>query len=420
MIPRQLLNGAIAEEIQNWYSETLISRELRDTLSARYPVVSAKSMIISTLITVGSVMVGLGSLLFIASHWSEISVFGKLALILLSIVATNAAGWWFQFKKGNRPRLGEALFLLGSFFYGSGIWLISQIFNISGDIPQGLLLWSIGTSAVALATGSASLGIMSTALIGIWTMAQTEQIGYLPSLSAIANFILGTAASLAISYRLRSPWSLSSTLIGASFWLIFSSHLDEFGSFIWGIILFNLYLLHRNKWQLMAPPYQFIGVLPVLGSLLAFTFDYSRTFDLSPLTIGLIVSLLAICFATSAFVATANHTLKHVAIGTALVASSSLLIISLPAGASRAIVSNIIFISVTVSLLYVAVRDVRNAWLVNTTMFFLGIYILCRYCDTFFSIMDRSLFFLLGGTLLMIIGAIAERKRREFLEGLRV
>ncbi len=424
MIPKLLLNGAITEEIDNWYDLSIISKDLRDILVERYPVSSAKGMVISVLITVGSVMVGLGSLLFIASHWSQISVYGKLSLILLSLVITNAAGWWLKFKTGSRPRLGEALFLLGAFFYGSGIWLVSQIFNISGDLPQGLLLWSIGTSAVALATGSAILGVMSTILISSWTMSMSTSLGaqgnyYSISGPVIVGFVCGTLASLALSYRLRSPWSLANTLLGASAWLLSHSPLSEFGFLVWGTILFNLYLLHCTKWPLMAPPYLYIGVIPVLGSLLTLTFDQNTTLELSVNASALMVALLTISWATSLAIYTTDQALKNDAIFTGVVSSSALILGNLSAGLMRIFLSNSLFLAVAIGLLYLAIKKLRNVWLVNTTMVFLAIYILCRYFDTFFSIMDRSFFFLLGGTLLMIVGAIAERKRRELLEGLR-
>jgi len=54
--------------------------------------------------------------------------------------------------------------------------------------------------------------------------------------------------------------------------------------------------------------------------------------------------------------------------------------------------------------------------LVNLAVGFIVADICARYFDVFFSTMDRSLFFLLGGTCLMVIGAVAEKNRRRLLE----
>jgi len=134
-----LLNSFIVQEINGWRKENIVDSSLCDQLITRFPVNSIKDQIITVIVSLGALMVGLGSLLFIAAHWTEISVYGKLILIFMSIILSNAAGWWSQFGKSSRPKLGAAFFLLGCFFYGSGIWLVSQIVTISGDIATGLL-----------------------------------------------------------------------------------------------------------------------------------------------------------------------------------------------------------------------------------------------------------------------------------------
>ncbi len=418
--PNWLLNSAIVQEIQKWHDEKLIDAELYERLNARYPIASAKGRIITILITVGAVMVGLGSLLFIAAHWSEISVYGKLSLIFFSIITSHFAGWWFQFKKGNRPKLGAAFFLLGCFFYGSGIWLVSQIFNISGDYAQGLLLWSIGTTATALATGSGMLAVMSTLLIGSWAIANSGS-AYDASYSMFNIFtsLLGIVTSIYVSYRVKSPWALASSLVNTAMWLAVCSQLHEFGLIILGIAMFNGYLLHCSKWQFMANPYKYIAVCVTFSSLLALTYDKTDHIGGGAINMLLLAALLGV----SAITAYANYLLNKEmakeAVGSVLIAVFALLIGNLSAELLRIILSNALFLAAIFGILYLSINKLQNAWLLNSAMAFLVLYIFCRYFDTFFSIMDRSLFFVLGGILLMIIGAIAERKRRNLLEAMR-
>jgi uncharacterized membrane protein len=44
--------------------------------------------------------------------------------------------------------------------------------------------------------------------------------------------------------------------------------------------------------------------------------------------------------------------------------------------------------------------------------------IVARYFDMFFSTMDRSLFFVVGGFILLCAGSLAERNRRKLIEAI--
>ena len=52
-------------------------------------------------------------------------------------------------------------------------------------------------------------------------------------------------------------------------------------------------------------------------------------------------------------------------------------------------------------------------WLINVTLIFFLIFILIRYFDLSWKLLDRSLFFILGGVILLIIGFFMEQIRRK-------
>src|SRR5262249_40204570 len=122
---RQLVN-----EIGRWQAEKLIAPELAASLIARYPEPVTKNRLITILSMLGAILIGLGALLFIGSNWDHLGKIVKVGLIVTFILVAHVLGWQYRFEPGNRPRLGSAMFLLGSIFFGSGIWLISQIFNM--------------------------------------------------------------------------------------------------------------------------------------------------------------------------------------------------------------------------------------------------------------------------------------------------
>lgn len=117
----------------------------------------------------GAVTAGLGIILLLAYNWQAIPRGGKLAIVFAGLMMLHRVGIWL-FQRGERWQAGEAVCLLGSMLFGSGIWLIAQIYNIQehyqmlpdlgvGGAAAGLghhLRWS-GTSGCH---GSRYLGLL--------------------------------------------------------------------------------------------------------------------------------------------------------------------------------------------------------------------------------------------------------------------
>jgi uncharacterized membrane protein len=56
--------------------------------------------------------------------------------------------------------------------------------------------------------------------------------------------------------------------------------------------------------------------------------------------------------------------------------------------------------------------------MVNVALVFFVIDIIARYFDVFYTLMNRSFFFVCGGVLLMVVGTLTEKGRRTILEGM--
>ena len=111
---------------------------------------------IHIVLTGGALLIGAGIFSLVASNWEAMGSFAKIILIISCMLISYLAGWHFKENKGYK-RTGEALYFLGSIIYGSGIFLIGQIFHARGNWPDGLIMWMIGATAMAFATGSHSL-----------------------------------------------------------------------------------------------------------------------------------------------------------------------------------------------------------------------------------------------------------------------
>lgn len=161
-------------EVDRWKAEGLVSPELGDRIRARYdqppaaPAAGAVPWGLLVFATAGAIVIGLGVILLFAYNWDEIPKAGKLALVFLAIIGAHAASLRLLAKEGWQPRLGEALAALGTMFYGAGIWLVAQIYNIDEHYPNGFLFWALGALAMAWALRSTANGLLAVVLVVIW------------------------------------------------------------------------------------------------------------------------------------------------------------------------------------------------------------------------------------------------------------
>lgn len=161
-------------EIDRWKAEGLVTPEQGDRIRQRYdqpPAAAPADAVPWGLLvfsTAGAIVIGLGVILLFAYNWAEIPKSGKLALVFGAVIGAHAGGMRLLTRAGWQPKLGEALVALGTMFYGAGIWLVAQIYNIDEHYPNGFLFWALGALAMAWAIRSTANGLLAVVLLTIW------------------------------------------------------------------------------------------------------------------------------------------------------------------------------------------------------------------------------------------------------------
>lgn len=223
----------LRQETSQWLEEGLIDTSQYNQISQRYEFdaldVAARDRFVAIFIGLGSVLLGLGVITFVAANWQDIPRLVRVILLLTLFIGVNVGGYflWRQpvaaFNGRQRwvHRLGEGLLLLGGLILGANLALMGQIFHQSGS-PSGLfLIWAIGVALTAYGLQLRSLSVLSILLMGIgywlgvrdsWTL--NEAFGanyilqYMPLLSGVlfiplaywcrsrAVFVLGAIAVL--------------------------------------------------------------------------------------------------------------------------------------------------------------------------------------------------------------------------------
>ncbi len=304
---------------------------------------------IKILVTIGAVLIGLGILSFIASNWTYMGKFLKVAVI----IATLGTSIFTSFKlEKNYPKTSKALLYLSALIYGAGIFLMEQIFNFGGEFTQSFLIWTIGVLSVSLILKEKILFIFAHILVLIYINGSFNQNIMIYAIMLVATFYIGNKY-----FEFSKLITFLNTLVALNFILYSLNYFDIDGIYI-AIVFFLIGLgMYYIKHNLNLDIFKLQGMIVLGISGLVLTFD-SLWEELS-------------------FIGDGNY----VAIGFGI-----LLIIYLLSLVKKRLL---------------------------TPLLFTCILILRYYFDTLYDFMPKSLFFIIGGLILLGFGHYFERIRKN-------
>ncbi|MEE3715860.1 DUF2157 domain-containing protein [Tumidithrix elongata RA019] len=161
----------LRQEADRWQAEALIAPEQYQQLAERYGFnaldANASSRFTMILIGLGSILLGLGAIAFVASNWQEMSREFRAILLLSALIGFNWLGFHLWQRTTRWQRLGQGFLILGALILGANIALMGQIFHINGELYGLFFLWGFGVLAMAYGLRFTPLGIMAILLIGL-------------------------------------------------------------------------------------------------------------------------------------------------------------------------------------------------------------------------------------------------------------
>lgn len=431
-------------EVAAWQRDGIIDEGQAGAILQRYAARREREeavrggRLVTVLAVIGAILLGLGVILFFASNWQAMSKTLKVAIVLGSIVIAYAIGYFLAFEKQNYPRVGRAVILLGSILYGAGIWLIAQIFHISSHYPNGVLMWAVGIIPLVIICGSLSVLIEASLLLTFWTVL--EQAGfqnynwlYLPLF----------ALALWLGYRLKSRLAVGLTLPGLVIWTAVTNAVAYkygqgimYGFFLTallGLLIYTAGNLQAFKEEVrrMKLPYQITGLLVFLLSFYILSFKvlrlalYEREMLFTPFFVAAYI-IVALGVAAAGAVAVLKGRgdrgrMRDAVFVLAAAALTVILTFTVPVMGGKvflAVINVLLFITV-VTLIVLGYAN-REPVLVNFGLVFFVLDIIARYFDFFWEMMDKSIFFMAGGLLLLVGGSLLERYRRKIMREMQV
>ncbi len=334
-----------------------------------------------TLYTVAVLLLGLGIITFVASNdWIlkllNSCAFLKILLMSLLTFLTLWGGWELAYHKKNFPRFGNALIFFSSLAIGATYALIGQIYNLNANSSVLIFLWLISVLPAAYFFKNQSINILSIVL-----------------------FIIGVILAY---FEL----SLDKSMIWTVFIPIFT-----------GIALYTVGNIPvvLNKFANFSLSYKITGALPVFITLLVLTCSVEESYNItSACYLAPLIFLIILNIFNYYFQKTKTKLLKIETISLIFLLGLLLLILVLPSVSQGFVMflAHLMLIGL-IAFGFNCGYKFENTRIVVLTNWMLTIYTGVIYFRWGWSFLDKSLFFILGGVVLLSLGLFLEKRKKE-------
>lgn len=279
------MNSKLIKELPDLVAHRVISKEVASNIEYYYQTkeVDSPNRLFTVFGVLGSLLVGLGIILILAHNWdmfdrSTKTIFAFLPLVIAQIfvaisILKNKSKTW-------KEASGTFLF----FTIGSSIALVSQIYNIPGDLSSYVLTWIIMSLPIIYLLKSHAVAILNIIFItfyaveigyGYYSMEQTPWLYLL-----LMGLIVPHYIQLLKRHKLANITSIFNWIIPLSITIVlgaFVNTVSELG-FLMYLLLFSLFynvgkIPFFDDQKLRKNGYLVFGSLGIVIMLLIMSFD---------------------------------------------------------------------------------------------------------------------------------------------------
>ncbi|MFH1684070.1 MAG: DUF2157 domain-containing protein [Candidatus Margulisiibacteriota bacterium] len=386
------------DQIEQWLKDGTVTKEQAQKMLAdasKYTKEQRSNKFIVAISTIGATLLGIGVLLFVASNWEAIPDFIKVLILCGSTGGSFYLGYMFKYEKQNYIMVGAALIFLAALLFGATVFLIAQIYHINANNHTLILIWLLGVVPLVYILKSPPITVLTSFLFFLWlgffVFKNEGEFFAAPVFYLIAGVLLFAIGGLhyfseklkevARTYRIVSIQVGMLCLFLLSF-RFFSGVYEYYGDKLYNI---------RAGLQI-SPDFiawlTFFAVLAIIFSVINLFFNPPKT-DTALLEGSISLGLLGI----------------------------ALIFFFYPPATTNiyVLLFNLILAGIVFALLYVGYQR-EDIKLINIGMAYLAILVIVRYFDFFWGLLPRSIFFMVGGLILILGGIALETKRRELKE----
>lgn len=395
------------KQIQEWLQSGTINQEqatkmLADATQTRKEESSGK--FITSIVSLGAVLFGLGAILFVALNWQGIPNFLKIILLLGATFGSYYFGYIFAYQKQNYPKVGAALIFLGALLFGASLFLIAQIYNMNTSMRSTYVLlglWLAGILPVVYGFLSEAIAALASLLFfvfiylvfttetaatsGMWGnggrfLLDTLVVGIVSGIMLFGiggfHYISENLKPIARIYRLAG--------LQISILIVFLLSM-KFPYFLFGYGGFG----NEQAAQISGTSVAWVAVLGVIALL----------FSAANLFFGIVKTKIFFAENIAAIAMLALALLLFFSVGPGM----DVLFRSLFTAA---------FAGIVLMMLYIGYQNM-DMTVVNKASSWITAFIVVKYFEWFWDLFNPYLFFMIGGIILIMGGMALEKKRKE-------
>lgn len=164
-----MYRGRLERDLKLWTQQGLLDAPTADRLLKEYDSRESSFSLGRVLMMIAALLMSAAVLLLVAANWEAIPRLVRVVGIVALIWGAYLAGGLLT-QRG-APRLAAAFLAAGTLSFGGAIALIGQMYHLSGDAVQAMLVWFAGSviAAALLRSGAVTAIAGFLAFAVAWT-----------------------------------------------------------------------------------------------------------------------------------------------------------------------------------------------------------------------------------------------------------
>lgn len=424
------MNSKIQNDIKELVEQQVISKDIASNIEAYYQSKNDDSpnRLFTVFGVLGSLLIGLGIILILAHNWDNFTRPIKTVFAFLPLVIGQLfVGYSILKKKSATWKEASGTFLF--FAVGACIALISQIYNIPGNLSSYLLTWIVLCLPLVYLLKSNALAILHIGFttyyaceFGYFDGGNKEPWLYLPLVALVVPFyyrLLKKRPEANISSIFNWLFPLSLTIVLGTF----VAKGDQFGFLMYVLMFGLLYNIGRipffENQKLRRNGYLIIGSLGTIAILLMASFEWfwkfnikESVFDLQELYIS--VFLFIVSIALLFYMNARKWIIEFNLFQYIFILFTILFAIGFFNNIIPIILVNIIVLALGLMTIKIG-ADKFHFGILNYGLLIITALVVCRFFDTNMSFVIRGLLFVAVGVGFFITNYIMLKKQKSRL-----
>ncbi|MDQ0320216.1 putative membrane protein [Pararhizobium capsulatum DSM 1112] len=157
-----MYRARIEKDFNLWVEKGLVGRSATDAMLAEYDARPSSFSAGRVLMTLAGVLLAAAVLLLVAANWEAIPRIARVVGII-GLIWTFYLGAAFAVTRGANA-IGAALLVMATISFGGAIALVGQMYHLSGDAADALIVWFLAACVATVLFRSAPLAVISGVL----------------------------------------------------------------------------------------------------------------------------------------------------------------------------------------------------------------------------------------------------------------